>query len=412
MRPGPGIGESSRVALRAMRASPARTLLSTLGIVIGVGALVAIFALTDGLEQFSRAQIEQTTDLQVILVTPIQSDRIDGLAIQREDPVRLAGEDALSLGEEVGSEALVSLMARTSDWIPIPGDTGRIAVLTTHLLLTEDSASPMTLSSGRFLTPADSKDRRKVAVISANFASRLGDSPDRVLGETLSPSWGDFTVVGVLADEEGAAMHQMLVPYDAASSRLEAGRNPASLAVRVDRVEDTGLIRDKVEAWVERRFAGRADDVSVVSNESRVEQATQAMLVFKLIMGAIAGISLVVGGVGIMNVLLASVSERTREIGLRKAAGARAADIRIQFLAESLAISGLGCVIGLMLGMGAATILARVVRQLTEAPVEAAFTWPSLLIAAGASLLVGLVFGTWPARRAARLSPIDALRDE
>jgi len=395
-----------------MRASPARTLLSTLGIVIGVGALVAIFALTDGLEQFSRAQIEQTTDLQVILVTAIQSDRIDGLAMQREDPVKLAGEDALSLGAEVGSEALVSLMARTSDWIPIPGDTGRIAVLTTHLLLTEDSVSSMTLSSGRFLTPADSKDRQMVAVISASLASQLGNSPDQVLGETLSPSWGDFTVVGVLADEGSSAVRQMLVPYDAASSRLEAGRNPASLAVRVERVEDTGRIRDKIEAWVERRFAGRAADVSVVSNESRVEQATQAMLVFKLIMGAIAGISLVVGGVGIMNVLLASVSERTREIGLRKATGARAADIRIQFLAESLAISGLGCVIGLMLGMVAATILASVVRQLTDAPVQAAFTWPSLLIAAGASLLVGLVFGTWPARRAARLSPIDALRDE
>jgi len=404
--------ESLGIALRAMRASPARTLLSTLGIVIGVGALVAIFALTDGLEQFSRTQIESTTDLQIVLVTPRVSERVDGLTMRIDNPVELTGEDAISLGDEVGSEALVSLVARTSDWIAVPGDTGRIAVLTTHLQLTEDSPSPVELSSGRFLAPSDSEDGQMVAVVSANLALRVADSPASAIGEMLSPSWGDFEIIGVLADEEGAAMQQMFVPYGVVPGRLEETNNPASLAVRVNQIEDAGRIRDAIDTWVSMRFAERSDNLSVVSNESRVEQATRAMLVFKLIMGAIAGISLVVGGVGIMNVLLASVSERTREIGLRKAAGARAGDIRIQFLAESLAISGLGCVIGLVLGMGAATILARVVRQITDAPVEAAFTWPSLLIAAGASLLTGLIFGTWPARRAARLSPIDALRDE
>jgi len=388
--------ESLGIALRAMRASPARTLLSTLGIVIGVGALVAIFALTDGLEQFSRAQIESTTDLQIILVTPRVSEFVDGLTMLIDDPVELTREDAISLGEEVGSEALVSLVARTSDWIAVPGDTGRIAVLTIHLQLTEDSPSPVELSSGRFLAPSDSEDGQMVAVVSANLALRVADSPASAIGEMLSPSWGDFEIIGVLADAEGAAMQQMFVPYGVVPGRLEETNNPASLAVRVNQIEDAGRIRDAID----------------ISNESRVEQATRAMLVFKLIMGAIAGISLVVGGVGIMNVLLASVSERTREIGIRKATGAQAGDIRIQFLAESLAISGLGCVIGLVLGMGAATVLARVVRQITDAPVEAAFTWPSLLIAAGASLLVGLVFGTWPARRAARLSPIEALRDE
>ncbi len=395
-----------------MRASPARTLLSTLGIVIGVGSLVAIFALSDGLERFSRAQIEQTTDLQVILVTPIVTDRIDGLAMRRENPVKLVSDDAWSLGEAIGSEALVSLMGRTSDWLTVPGDSGRVAVLTTHLLLTEAGESPVTLASGRFLVPEDSEDSEMVAVVSANLASQVADTSIAALGKILSPVWGDLTIIGVLADQGAGDMRQMYVPYGVAAARLAEASNPASLAIRVDRVEDAGRIRGEIEAWTARRFGERAADLSIVSNEARVEQATRAMLVFKLIMGAIAGISLVVGGVGIMNVLLASVSERTREIGLRKAAGARATDIRIQFLAESLAISGLGCVIGLVFGMGVATILAGVVRQLTDAPVQAAFTWPSLLIAAGASLLVGLVFGTWPARRAARLSPIEALRDE
>jgi putative ABC transport system permease protein len=251
-----------------------------------------------------------------------------------------------------------------------------------------------------------------VAVISNKLASEVADTPELAIGEVLSPSWGDVRIVGVLAEAGIVSMRLMMVPYGVAGSRLETDDITSSLVVRVDQVEDTGRIRDAIDVWVKLRFADRAEDISVSSNESRVEQATRAMLVFKLIMGAIAGISLIVGGVGIMNVLLASVSERTREIGIRKATGARAVDIRIQFLAESLAISGLGCAIGLMVGMGVAMTLARIVRQITEAPLQAAFTWPSLLIAVGASLLTGLVFGTWPARRAARLSPIEALRDE
>jgi len=222
-----------------MRASPARTLLSTLGIVIGVGSLVAIFALSDGLERFSRAQIEQTTDLQVILVTPIVTDRIDGLAMRRENPVTLVSDDAWSLGEAIGSEASVSLMGRTSDWLPVPGDSGRVAVLTTHLLLTEAVESPVTLASGRFLVPADSEDREMVAVVSANLASQVADTSAAALGKILSPTWGDLTIIGILADE-GGEMRQMFVPYGVAAARLAEASNPASLAIRVNRVEDAG----------------------------------------------------------------------------------------------------------------------------------------------------------------------------
>ena len=136
------------------------------------------------------------------------------------------------------------------------------------------------------------------------------------------------------------------------------------------------------------------------------------MLVFKLVMGAIAGISLLVGGIGIMNILLASVAERTREIGIRKAAGARQRHVLLQFLAESVAITGIGSVLGVILGLAGAFGITAGIRHLTDAPLYAAFTWQSVAVAAAAALLVGLVFGTYPARRAARLSPIEASRHE
>jgi putative ABC transport system permease protein len=136
------------------------------------------------------------------------------------------------------------------------------------------------------------------------------------------------------------------------------------------------------------------------------------MLLFKLLMGAITGISLLVGGIGIMNVLLASVAERTREIGIRKAAGARRRDVLLQFLAESVAITGLGSVVGVLLGLGGAFGVTAIMRARADAPVYAAFSWGTVAVAVLAAVTVGVVFGIYPALRAARLSPIDAIRHE
>lgn len=136
------------------------------------------------------------------------------------------------------------------------------------------------------------------------------------------------------------------------------------------------------------------------------------MLVFKLAMGAITGISLLVGGIGIMNVLLASVNERTREIGIRRATGARSSEILIQFLSESVAVTGVGSILGVALGMAVAFSATGIIRYLTEAELYATFRWASVAIAVAAAILVGLVFGIYPARKAARLSPIDAIRYE
>jgi putative ABC transport system permease protein len=183
--------------------------------------------------------------------------------------------------------------------------------------------------------------------------------------------------------------------------------------LKANRVEEVDSVQARVERWLARRYgADWKDKMRVGTRAERLQQIQQGMLVFKILMGAITGISLLVGGIGIMNVLLASVAERTREIGIRKAAGARRRDILWQFLAESIAITGAGSVIGAAVGLAGAFGVTAIMRARTDALVYAAFTWGTMLVAAGAAVAVGLAFGMYPALRAARLSPIDAMRHE
>jgi putative ABC transport system permease protein len=187
----------------------------------------------------------------------------------------------------------------------------------------------------------------------------------------------------------------------------------AQLLVTSPTIEGVAAARTQIERWAARQLGGDwKDRVNIVSDESRLEQVQRGLLLFKVFMGALMSISLIVGGIGIMNVLLSSVIERTREIGIRKATGAAQRDILWQFLSESVVITGVGSMIGLLLGVTAAFSITAIMRKLANAPIQAWLSVSTVLVAIGASVVVGLAFGLYPAMRAAKLSPIDAIHHE
>ncbi|HTE45519.1 MAG TPA: ABC transporter permease [Gemmatimonadaceae bacterium] len=408
---------SISVGFETLRSNPLRTILSTLGIVIGVAALVAVLSVGDGMERLAREQIGRTTDLQRIAVTPRFSRIVDGTPFPLANPVKFTIADAVSLREFAGDSAQVNMLVNGSALVTTLTDTTPHATQVTGVLARVPQMADSLLIAGRIFSDAEALSGAPLAVISYRLASDFahGRQPREVVGDTLLFQGQPRQIVGVLKAEENERSRRAVMPVSAALSATIAGLGdrPAQLMATAPSLEGVATTRSRIERWAARQYGATwKERVNVVSDESRLEQAKQAFLLFKLFMGALMSISLVVGGIGIMNVLLSSVIERTREIGIRKAAGAAQRHILWQFLCESLAITGVGSMIGLVVGVGAAFGVTAIMRHLANAPVRAWLSPSTVLVAIGASVLVGLTFGLYPALRAARLSPIDAIHHE
>ena len=403
------LATSFRIGVESLRANPLRSVLSTLGVIFGVASLVSVLAIGDGAERFARDQIAHTTDLQTIVVTPNTGETVDGVRIPRAAYPVFTMADVESLSGAVGEAARVS--ATVSGSARVRADSARAAVV---MALTPDAAERIrpVLARGRFLEQADMS--RRVAVVTHSLAAAAGVS----LGDSITLEDRSLEIVGVLGP--GTPMlggNSVVVPFPLADSVMAPSPSPRApqLLIRANDVERVESVKAAVERWAEGRLGAAWREEAAVGSggpQLRIDQAQQGILIFKMVMGTFAGISLIVGGIGIMNVLLAGVTERTREIGIRKAIGARQRDILMQFLSESVAISGLGSVLGVALGLAGAFGATAVIRSASSAQLHAAFTWGTVAVAALVSVLVGLAFGTYPALRAARLSPIEAIRHE
>ena len=395
-----------------------------------MSALVAVLSVGDGMERSVRTQIEQTTDLQAITIRAKMTEEIDGQTFPLADPARLSVDDARRI-RELGGTKSVTLMNRTAGEVRnTEGTVRRMAVVSSDVEFS-DSAR-LKAMVGRLLTVEESSGDTSLVVLSHDLA--LAISPDSNgqlrIGDSVRVGAMTATIIGVL--EPGPAPPQVIgsrrrppgdyrviAPigfaaraFPPSSQRLTFEQPPAIVAVSAV-VEETTPLKQRIEQMLAARDTAWQRRYVVTTNEARLDQLARGILMFKLFMGAITGISLLVGGIGIMNVLLSSVTERTREIGIRKAAGARDKDILRQFLAESVAISAVGSGIGLAIGVSGAFAITAGIRRFSQAPfLSASISWSTVAVAAVAAIVIGLTFGTYPARRAARLSPIDAIRHE
>ena len=268
---------------------------------------------------------------------------------------------------------------------------------------------------GRYFTDVEVAHNAPVVVLSHKLATEL--SPDgaaaMMIGREVRVRGRALTTVGVMPAYTGETGYEIFIPLRGAATAMGVQGLTPSLFIHAPSIEAVDATKQIVIDWLATRYHHWDRQVSLETSLARLEQVRAAMIVLKLVLGAFAGIALIVGGVGIMNVLLASVVERTREIGVRKALGARRRDILYQFLAESVAIASLGSGLGTTIGFIGAFSVAAVVRwRVPGSLLRAAVTPSTILIAVVSAASIGLVFGTFPALRAARLSPIDAIRHE
>jgi macrolide transport system ATP-binding/permease protein len=395
-------------ALRSITSNKIRTLLSVLGILVGVASVIAMMALGTGAKASMEARLKSMGSN--LLSIRGGSARIMGAAQGSGTFTRFTAQDAEAIaelkplvnyvsGDVTGSAQMVYLDKNTNSTVEGVGyDYAKMR-----------DATP---TIGRWFTPQEIQSRRKVAIVGTTVVSELFGNEDPV-GKTIKINRINFTIIGV-APPKGFAGHRdqddvVLIPVTTAMYRVLGKDYFDSIYVEVSSAENIEPAKQAIDALVRKRHKIQPDDDDFFNIRDMTEfqqmlsATTQTM---SMLLGSIAAISLVVGGIGIMNIMLVSVTERTKEIGLRKAIGARKGDIMLQFLIESVGMTLTGGIIGIVVGVGVSVMLS------TFAGWAVKTSMFSVVLATGFSVLIGLFFGLWPARKAAALKPVEALRYE
>jgi putative ABC transport system permease protein len=400
---------TAMIALRALRRNKLRSTLTALGIIIGVASVVAMVAVGNG----AQARIEsQVSALGQNLLSVFAGSRRSGgvnsglgsassMTLADADAIRREVTDVAAISPEDSTTA--QAIANGRNW------STTVAGESPDYLKIRD----WKLASGSMFTDREVRSVAKVAIIGSKTANELF-GPLNPVGQTVRVQGIPFVIIGLL-ESKGAGMggqnqdDRILIPYTTAMKRVTGDKYLRSINVQIVSADRMAVAQQQITALLRQRHrltADRDNDFNIFNQKEIADTVSSISRIITLLLGAISGISLVVGGIGIMNIMLVSVTERTREIGIRIAVGAQPGDIRLQFLIEAITLSLLGGIIGVLFGVGVSRLVVVV------ANFNAIVSTGSIILAFGVSFAIGVFFGFYPARKAAALDPIEALRYE